>query len=304
MIVLLLASTWVQAQEFPVKPIRIYTPQPGGATDVATRIVAQGLGGTFSQPIIVENRASRLVGETVAKSAPDGHSLAFGSGSIWLSQFIEKLSYDPVRDLAPVTLGAIMPNVLVVHPSLPVKSVKDLIALAKSRPGEIDYASGSTGGSSHLSAELLKSMAGINMVRIPFKAAGPAVASTIGGQVQVMFATAGSVTPHMKSGRLRGIAVTSAEPTPLVPGLPTVAVSGLPGYESNTTLGILAPSKTPPAVLTRLNQEFVRVLQRADVRERFAGVGMEAGGSTPAEFAAKIKSEMTSLGKLISGFGT
>jgi tripartite-type tricarboxylate transporter receptor subunit TctC len=239
----------------------------------------------------------------VSKAPPDGYTLLIDAASFWIGPLLQETPYDPVKDFAPVTLTDSAPNVLVVNPSLPVKSVKELIALAKARPGELNYGSSSTGSTPHLAAELFNMMAGVKIVRVPFKGSGPAVISLLGGQVQLMFATAGSVAPHVKSGRLRALAVASLQPSALAPGLPTIAASGVPGYEAVAFEGMFAPAKTPVAIIDRLNQEIVRVLNRAEVKERFFNAGVETVGSTPEEFAAAIKSNVAKWGKLIKDAG-
>jgi tripartite-type tricarboxylate transporter receptor subunit TctC len=210
--------------------------------------------------------------------------------------------YDPLRDFAPITLISRQPNVIVVYPGLPVKSIKDLIALAKAKPGELNYASTGTGSSSHLAAELFKSMAGVNIVRIPYKGSGLVINDLASGQVQLMFATAAASMPHIKSGRLRGIAVTSAQASELVPGLPAVAAS-LPGYESVSMHGVFAPAKTPGTVVTLLNREIVRFLRTTEAKERFANGGLEIVGSSPEQLSATMKAEMSRLGKVIKDAG-
>jgi tripartite-type tricarboxylate transporter receptor subunit TctC len=213
--------------------------------------------------------------------------------------FRDGVAWDPVRDFSPITLTMTQPNIVVVHPSVPVTSIKELIALCKARPGELNYASSSTGATNHVAAELFKAMAGVSILRINYKGGGPAVHDLVAGHVQLMFGSAGVVAPHTKSGRLRALAVTSAEPTPLAPGLPTVAAAGLPGYESSQFSGMLAPARTPAAIINRLNQEITRVLQRAEVKERLFSYGIEATPSTPEDFAATIKSEMAKMDKVI-----
>jgi tripartite-type tricarboxylate transporter receptor subunit TctC len=256
----------------------------------------------LGQSVVVENRGGgngSIAADTVAKSTPDGYTLLIYSSIVWTLQFMQTVPYDPVRDFAPVTMAAIAPNILVVHPALPVNSVKELIALAKARPGELNYATGGSGSQGHLSAELFKTMAHLNMVRIPYKGSGPALNALMSGQVQLMFVAAGGVLPHVRSGRLKALAVTTARPSAMAPGLPTVASAGLAGYDSNSSYAVLAPSGTPVPVIARLNQEMVRVLKQPETKERLFAAGMEPVGSTPAELAATIKSDMTVLGKLI-----
>jgi len=292
------------SQAFPSKAVRIVTSQPGGGTDFAARIIAQGLLEPLGQTI-VENRPNGTITiETVTKAAPDGHTLLLLGSSVWLLQFMqERVSWDPVRDLIPITMAMRAPNVLVVHPSLPVKTVQELVALAKKRPGALNYGTAGAAASNLLAAELFKSMAGVNLVRIPYKGTGPALNDLLGGQTQVMFPTPSSVMSHIKVGRLRALASTTAEPSALLPGLPTVAQSGLPGYEFVTPFGVFAPAKTPAAVITRLNQEIVRVLHQPQVKEKFFVVGVEVVGSTPEHMASAIKSEMARMGKVIREAG-
>jgi tripartite-type tricarboxylate transporter receptor subunit TctC len=293
----------LHAQPYPSKTIRIVTSEPGGGSDFTSRLIAQGISGPMGQAVIVENRGGIIPVETVAKAAPDGHALLL-SASMWVTPLFQSdLSYDPIRDFSPVTLAVSTPNILVVHPSLPIRSVKELIALARSRPGDINYATGTTGSASHIAAEKFKSMAAINMVRIPYKNAGPGITALIGGEVQLMFATAGSVSLHIKSGRLRALAATSPKPSALLPGMPTVADSGLPGYDANTLFGMFAPAKTPAEIIGRVNQEVVRFLTRSDTREKLLGLGVEAEASSPEQWAAIVKTEIAVLGKIVRQSG-
>ena len=290
-------------QVYPIKPIRIVTAEPGGGLDFAGRLIAQGLTSNLGQQVIVDNRGP-IAAEIVAKSLPDGYTLLFYGSPIWLAPFLrDRVTYDPVRDFAPITLAVSLPNVLVLHPSIPVSNLKELIALAKAKPGELNYSSGPAGSSNHLAVELFKSMAGVNVVRIPYKGAGPALNALIGGQVQLMFPNAGAVGPHVKSGRLRALAVTSAQPSAIAPELPTMAASGLPGYESVSPLGIFASAKTPTAIIDRLNHEIVRVLATAAVKEKFFNMGIETVGSSPGQFAAVVKADMATWGKVIKDAG-
>ena len=287
-------------QEYPNKPIRFVTSEVGGGTDFAARVIAQALSGVIGQQVVVENRPGSVIpAHVVAKALPDGYTLLLnGSSLLFLPFMMDKLPYDTVKDFAPVTLAHKSPNVLVLHPSVAVTSVKELIELAKAKRGELNYASSGSGSSVHLAAELFKSMAGVNIVRIVYRGSGPALIDLMAGQVSLMFATPGSAAPHVRSGKVKALAVTSAQPSALFPGLPTVA-SGLPGYESVSTNGVLAPAGTPAAIINRLNQEIVRVLQRPDVKEKFFNAGSEVIGSSPQQFAATIKSEMAKWGKVI-----
>jgi tripartite-type tricarboxylate transporter receptor subunit TctC len=293
------------AQDYPVKPVRIVTAQAGGGHDLAARLVAQGLSLDLGKQFVVDNRSgATIVGEYVAKAAPDGYTLTIFGSSLWLASFMRSsVPYDVLRDFAPIGLVANSPILIVVHPTLPVKSVKELIALAKSKPGALDYATGQAGASTHLASELFKSMAGIDMMRIPYKGNGPALNGLISGQVQLMFPTAGSVAPHLKSGRVRAIAVTSAKPSALFPDLPTAASAGLPGFDCDSVLGALAPAKTPPALINRLSREIAVAVNKPEIKQRFAAAGVETLGSSPQELTAVMKSEMTRLGKLIKDLG-
>lgn len=300
---LVLCATVASGQNYPNKPVRIVTSGVGGGADVVARLLAPGLSGGLGQQVIVDNRGSGVIpGEIVSKAPPDGYTLLLYNNTLWVGPLIQNTPYDAVRDFAPITLTSRAPNILVVHSALPVKSVRQLIALAKARPGELNYASGSTGASNHIAAELFKAMAGVDIVRIPYKSGALESADLISGQVQLMFASA-SMTPHVRSGRLRALAVTSAEPSALFPGLPTIAASGLPGYESGSIYALFAPAGTPAAFIQRLSQESVRVLHTSGSRERYFKAGMETVGSSPEGLAATIKSDIAKLGKVIKDAG-
>jgi len=294
-------------QDYPRKPIRLVTAEPGGGNDFAARLIVQGLGGSLGQPMIVDNRGGAggiIAADIVAKAQPDGYTLLLYANNIWIIPLLRSNApFDVIRDFAPITWAAKSPNTVVVHPALPVKSVEDLIAHARARPGELNYGSGGSGSSTHLAVELLKSMAGVNIVRVPFRGNAPALNALFAGEVHLMIATAGTVAPHLKSGRLRALAVTSAQPSPLAPGLPTVAASGLPGYESIQIYGVFAPGRTSSAIVKRLHDEIVRVLGRADVKEKFLAAGVEPVGSTPQQLAATIKSEIVRMSKVIKDAG-
>ena len=294
-------------QAYPVKPIRVLTSQPGSGFDFASRLIADPLSASFGQPLIVDNRGGAggiYAAEAVAQAPADGYTLLSFGNALWLAPFLQKnVPYDPVKDFAPITLAVTAPNILVVHPAVPAQSVKDLIALARAKPGTLNYGGGNTGSSAHLAAILFTSMAGVKMVGIPYRGGAQSIAALIAGEVQLMFPNATSVSPHIKSGRLKALAVTSAQPTPLVPGLPTVAATGLPGYESAAMHGIFAPAKTPAAIISRLNREILQALSRADVKEKFFTAGTTIVGSTPPQLAAAVKAEMASLGKVIKDAG-
>jgi len=294
-------------QDYPRKPIRLVTAEPGGGNDFAARLIVQGLGGSLGQPMIVDNRGGAggiIAADIVAKAQPDGYTLLLYANNIWIIPLLRSNApFDVIRDFAPITWAAKSPNTVVVHPALPVKSVEDLIAHARARPGELNYGSGGSGSSTHLAVELLKSMAGVNIVRVPFRGNAPALNALFAGEVHLMIATAGTVAPHLKSGRLRALAVTSAQPSPLAPGLPTVAASGLPGYESIQIYGVFAPGRTSSVIVKRLHDEIVRVLGRADVKEKFLAAGVEPVGSTPQQLAATIRSEIARMSKVIKDAG-
>jgi tripartite-type tricarboxylate transporter receptor subunit TctC len=297
----------VHGQNYPTKPIRIITSEPAGINDITTRMIAQGLASTFGQQMVVDNRGGAggaIAGEIAARSVADGYTLISYGSSLWLAPFMrDKVSYDPIRDFVPITLAISSPAMLVVHPSIPANSVSEFIALAKSRPGTLNYGSGGPGTVPHLAMELFKSRAGINIVRIPYKAAGPAVSELIGGQLQTMLVSAGSVWTHVKSGKLKGLGVGSAKPSPLAPGMPTIAATGLPGYEFISMWGLLAPAKTPAAIVHRINKATVDYLKTPDARQRFLDAGIESVGSTPEQFGEAIRAEMKVLGKLITDLG-
>ena len=302
----ILAAGSVAGQSFPSKPIRIFTAAVGGGVDFAARSVAQGITAPLGQQVVVENRggSAAVSAEQVAKSAPDGHTLLMYGSGFWMTPLLQdNVRYDPVRDFLPVVLTSSAPNVLVVNPVLPVKSVRELIALAKSRPGELNYATSGTGSSGHLASELFKSMAGINIKRINYKGSAQGLTDLVSGEVQLGFSNAATTTPFLKSGRLRALAVGSAERSLLVPGVPTIAESGVPGYEAVSVIGLFAPAKTPANIIARLNQEVVRVLTQPDVKERFLSNGAEAMGGTPEHLDQKIKGEIARMGKVIKEGG-
>ena len=293
---------------YPTRPVRIVVPQsPGASTDMTARFIAQRLTPALGQSVIVDNRpgAGSLIGtEVVAKSTPDGHTLLVVAASLTLNPVLHKnLGYDPVRDFAPITQLSSFPNMITVHPSVPVKSVKDLIALAKAKPGSLNYGSSGTATGTHLSAELFKHMTGTEMVHVPYKGGGPAVQALLGAQVHLNFATVSSVLPHVKAGKLRGLAVTTAKRSAVLPDVPTIAEAGVPGYDHGPWNGFLAPAKTPRAVVARLNEETVRILNSPETRQFFLSEGAEPVGNKPEEFAAVIKSEIAKWAKVVQAAG-
>jgi tripartite-type tricarboxylate transporter receptor subunit TctC len=303
----MLFAPYALAQNYPSKPVRIVSLTPGGAGDLVARLVAEGLRLSFGQPVVVDARAGSAAGPAmlVASAAPDGYTLlASGGNAFWLLPLVEKgVTYDPVKSYTPITITANSPNVLVVNPSVAASSVKELIALAQAQPGKINFGSGSAGASPYLAGELFKSMAHINIVGIRYKGTGPAVNATIANEVQILFPTVSSGLPHVKTGRLRALAVTSAKPTPLASGLPTVASSGLPGYESTSVYVIFGPAKIPALIVERLNRDIVAFLHNPDTREKLFNAGLDVVGSTPHELAEAEKSDMEKMGKVIRNAG-
>jgi len=291
-------------QAYPSKPIRIVTSGAGGNPDIVARLVAPGMSAALGKPIVVDNHPDIIAAELVSKANPDGYILLVAGGTFIIGRLMKELPYDPVREFSPVILLVISPNVLVVHPSLPVNSVKGLIALAKSRPGQLNYASSGVGGAAQLATELFKSMAGaLNIVRVNFRSMGAGgIEALIAGEVQLTVSSVGPLLPHIKSGKLRALAVTTSGPSQLAPGLPTVGES-VPGYVAVGMTGIFAPSRTPVAVINRLNLEIMKVLGEAEIKEKFLNAGSETAGNSPQEFAAAIESETAKWGKVIKDAG-
>ena len=281
---------------------------PGGPSDILARAVGQKLAERWAQQVVVENRpgaGGNLAAEAVAKSAPDGHTWLLGNNSILATNqsLYRTLPYDPVRDFAPVALIAVQPNILVVHPEVQARTVEQLILLAKKNPGKLNYASSGAGAAAHLAGELFKTMAGVDIVHIPYKGAQPALTDLIAGHAQLMFATSASVIPYMKAGRLRALAVTTARRSPSVPDLPTVSEAGLAGFEATTWHGIVVPSATSPGIVERLNQDINAVLNEKELRERLAGLGAEVATGTPREFADYIAREIPKWSKVVKDSG-
>ena len=299
-----LLSFAAQGQEYPTaKPLRILTSQPGSGSDVIARILLDRLPEVMGQRAVVDNRGI-LAPELAAKSPPDGYTVLFYSTPLWVNPLMQpKAQWDTLKDFTPVTLAVNAPNILVVHPSLPIKSVRDLLALAKSRPGELNYGSGSSGSSSHLSAELFNAMAGVTITRIPYRGVGPAMLGLLSGQVQVLFPSASSALPHAKSGRVRLLAITSARPSALLPDLPTVSASGVKDYEADTPLGIFVPNGTPAAIVNQLHKGIVTALSSPETKKLVLAQGSEIVGSPPAEFAVWLRSDIARWTKLIRDKG-
>ena len=292
------------AQAYPAKSVRVIAGfPPASGADITARVIGAKLYEVLGQQFLVDNRpgaGSNIAAEIAAKSPPDGYTLFIGTVANAINATLySKLPFDFARDFAPVALTTAAPNVLVVHPSVPVKSVRELVALAKSRPGQLNFASAGTGTAPHLSGELFKAMAGVSLVHIPYKGSPPAVADLLAGEVALMFSPASSVLPHIQTGRLRALAVTTSSRLSSLPDLPTVAESGLKDYETLTWFGFVAPAKTSPSIVTRLNAEIVKVLALPDVRNQFAIQGIETFGGTPERFADYIRDEIAKWAKAI-----
>ena len=296
-----------QAPAYPVKSVRLLVPSsPGGGTDILARVLAQKMSETFGQQFVVENRpgAGQVIGiEAVARSAPDGYTLLMAASAIVINEVLyAKPPYDTLRDFAPVTLGASLPNILVVHPALPVKSVRELIVLAKTRAGQLNYSSAGSGTSPHLSMELFRLMAGITLTHIPYKGSGPATVDLLAGQVQLSMPNVLTALPHIKGGKLRGLGVTSGKRATGLPDIPAIAET-LPGYEAIQWYGILAPAGTTRDIVGKLQAEIARILVLPEVRDRLAADGADAVGSRPDEFAAYIRAELAKWGKVVKTGG-
>lgn len=287
-----MAQTAAQAQAYPSKLIRILAAAPGGGGDLSARVIAQELRRTLGQAVVVENRTGILSVSAVASAPADGYTLLSAASSLWIGPLFNEMPYDPIKDFAPISLVITTPTVLVVHPSLPVKTVKDLIALAKSKPGVLNYGSGAIGSSNHLAAELFNQMAGVRIVNILYKGTSAALTDVIGGRLEIMFAPAEVAAQQVKTGKLKALAVTSPRPSKLAPGLPTMAASGLPGFEAEAFYGLLAPAATDSAIVSRLNREVVQALSRPDVKEKLTNGGFEILGNKPEEFAGVMKADV------------
>jgi tripartite-type tricarboxylate transporter receptor subunit TctC len=305
----LAAPAAVLAQKYPAKPVRLVLPfTAASAVDVLARLYAQKMSEAWGQQVLVDNRtgAAGIIGmEAIARALPDGYTLGMGNAATLAlnPHLYQKLPYDVARDYAPISLAAIIRNCLVVHPSLPVKSVKELIALAKARPGQLNYASGGVGSAQHVPMEMLKALAGINIVHVPYKGLTPAFNDVLAGEVPMIIPGLVSVLPYHQSGRLRIIATTGATRTGVTPEIPTIAQAGVPGYEFDSWTGFLAPTGTPPAIVSQVNTEIVRISNLPEVRDRLTSLGFDVVGGTPEAFAAQITSNNARLGKVIRDAG-
>jgi tripartite-type tricarboxylate transporter receptor subunit TctC len=302
-------STVAHSQAYPSKPIRVIVPfAPGGSTDLLARFLAQQLAAPLGQTVVVDNRAGAggVVGAEMAARAPaDGYTIVLGSaGPLTINPNIrDKTPYDTLRDFTPITLATVSPFTLVVHPTSPAKNVKELIALAKAKPGELNFGSAGNGSVGHFSTEQFMTLTGVKLVHVPYKGAGPAVTDLLGGRLNLMFENLPTIIPHVRSGKLRMLGVGTKQRSALAPEFPTIADEGVPGYDSATVFGVLAPAKTAPAVIARLNAEMVKILKSAEGKASLAARGLEAMGSTPEEYGAQIKDEFTRYGRIAKAAG-
>ena len=303
LVVTTLTADSALGQQYPSKPIRMVTSPIGGSPDYVARVIAQAISAPLGQNIIIDNRPNGIIqAQIVATAPPDGYTLLVVSNVLWIEPLMKEAPYDAVKDFLPITLTNRSTLILAVHPSLPITSVKELIADAKARPGELNYATGAAGTASHLAAELFKSMAGVSFVRIPYKGSALATTDLLSGRVQLSFYSPPSVITHIKSGRLRALAVTSPRPSALLPDLPTVAES-IPGYDASSAYGIFAPARTPAAIINQVNQVTVRFLKTAEAKEKFLNVGSDVVGSSPRELADYIKLDLPRWNKIIKEGG-
>ena len=300
-IMILCAAAGRAQDHYPSRIVRIVTAAPGSNNDWGARLLGDEISPSLGHRVIVENRGG-LAAEVVAKAQPDGYTVLFYGPAAWTLQLFRGVGYDPVRDLAPVTLAMSSPIVLVVHPSLPVKSVKELIALARARPGELNYASGTIGATPFIAGELFKYMAKVKIERVPYSGTGPSVIGLLGGEVEIMFPGAGSVWHFVQQNRLRALGVASAKPSALTPGLQPVALA-VPGYEATSNIAFFVPAKTPAAIVSRLHRELVLALGKADVKERLLKGGVEAVGSSPEELGAYVRADIAKIEVLIKNAG-
>lgn len=307
------AAAGIEAQaastsnSYPARPIRVIVPTPpGGGNDIMARMAAQKMNERWGQPVVVDNRpgaGGQIAMETAARAAPDGYTLLLGTTNLTVLPSMAKVAYEPVRDFVPVSLMATSANLLLVHPSVEATSLQQLLALARAKPGQLNYASGSVASSTQLAAELMKSMARVDITHVPYKGAGPALVDLLAGQVQMMFSNPAASAAHVRSGKLRALAATSEKRLPDFPGLPTMAESGLPGYEASTWWGILAPRSTPSPVVTRLNEVISNAITAGDVRSRIAALGAQPAGGPPQQLATLIRDEIPKWTKVIKEAG-
>ncbi|MGZ5094354.1 MAG: tripartite tricarboxylate transporter substrate binding protein [Burkholderiales bacterium] len=303
-VAMLFACGFAAAQSYPAKPVRMLVPfPPGGGTDYTARLISQKLTEIWGQQVIVDNRpgaSTTIASEIVAKAPADGYTLIMGSTNHTINPSLyPRIPYDTIKDFAPVTVAVTASYVLVVHPSLPAKTVKELIALARARPGEINYASSGSSGPQHIAGELFKLMAKVDMTHVPYKGGGPAVVALLGGHVQAQFSTPVSALPHVRTGKLRALGVTSLKRSNAIPQVPTISEAALPGYEAVTWWGILAPARTPREIVNKIHADTVKALQMPDTLEKLAREGVNPAGTTPEQFATMIQDEMMKMAKIV-----
>jgi tripartite-type tricarboxylate transporter receptor subunit TctC len=304
----MLCAVSTSAQEFPARPVRVIVPfAAGGPADFLTRLIAPKLTEAWKQPVVIDNRGggNQILGtELAAKAQPDGYTLLVTTGGSAVNvSLYPKLPYDLLRDFAPVTLIAAGPNLAVVHPAVPARTLGELIVIARSKPGQLVYASAGSGAPSHLTVELFKVMAKIDMVHVPYKGMAPGITDLLGGQVQVAFPTISAGITHARAGRVRALAVTTSKRSPAAPEVPTIAESGLPGYDASNWYGVVAQAKTPPSIVKKLHDDIVRAVDAPDVRERMLNQGMNPTTNAPAEFAAYLRSEISKWAKVVKASG-
>ena len=302
------AASTGSGQAYPTKPIRFVVPfTPGGPTDIQGRMLGEKLGQRVGQQVVVDNRggAGGNIGmEIVARAPADGYTIVIATVGTWaVNPYLYKLSFDVVRDFAPIIQVSTSPGVLIVHPSVPVKSVKDLVALTKAKPGQLNYGSSGVGGFGHICGELFTSLTGTRMTHVPYKSSAPSLTDLIGGQIQVLFNNMISTVPQVKAGKVRALATTGAKRSPALPDLPTIAESGVAGYENSSWSAVAAPAGTPKSIITRLHKEFSEILQEPDIQKKHADVGAVIIGGTPEQFHAYLKSEVAKFGKLVKSAG-
>jgi tripartite-type tricarboxylate transporter receptor subunit TctC len=290
-------------QVYPSRTVRFFSSEVGGATDTIARLIASRLSDQWGRPVIVENRNVTIGGQMVAHSSPDGYTVLITGSTLWISPLFERMPFDPLKDFAPVTMVSNEPVLILVKPTLPVRSVRDLIAMAKTKPGQLNYGTASTGSAGYLAAEFMKSMARIDMVRIQYKGAAESLDALLGGEVQLSFASAPSAMPLVKSGALKALAVTSVQPSEVAPGVPTMASAGFVGYEVGSQIGMFVAAKTPTTIVHQLNRDVVRVLAMPDVKEKLLNLGTEIVADSPEQFAAVMNSQTIRVRKLVKNEG-
>jgi tripartite-type tricarboxylate transporter receptor subunit TctC len=294
-------STRAAAQDYPTRPIRLLTAGSGGGSDITARVIADGLAARLHQPVVVDSRVGGvIIAEIGSKAYPDGYTVIVYSAALWLVPLMQdKPSYDVFRDFAPVSLIGSSPMVLVVHPAVSAKSVQELIALAKAKPRELNYATGPVGATPHIAGELFKLLANVDIVQIAYRSVGAGVTDVLAGRVQMMFPAAATAMPQVRAGKLRGLGVGSMKPSPLAPGLPPIAESALPGFEAIATFGMFVPAKTPPAIVRRLNREVAAAVNSTGLKDKLLGAGIDVIASPPEGLMKQMKNDVVVLGKVI-----